>query len=67
VIFWKTWLRMKRCTRNREGSPVSSRAEALLKAIHRYYAVIISDINMTGFPTPDAVNLCRRRNIPLVR
>ncbi len=68
-------------------------AEALLKAIRRYYAVIISDINMpgmngidffhnlesfykniaerfifmTGFPTPYVVNLCRRRNIPLVR
>lgn len=67
--------------------------EALLKAIRRYYAVIISDINMpgmngmdffqnlesfykdvaerfifmTGFPTPDVVNFCRRRNIPLVR
>ncbi len=68
-------------------------AEALLKAIRRYYAVIISDINMpgmngidffhnlesfyknvakrfifmTGFPTPEVVNFCRRRNIPLVR
>jgi len=68
-------------------------AEALQKAIRRYYAVIISDINMpgmngidffhnlesfykniaerfifmTGFPTPYVVNLCRRRNIPLVR
>lgn len=68
-------------------------AEALEKAIRRYYAVIVSDIDMpvmngldffrnlesfyasaadrfvfmTGFPTPDIIEFCRIKGIPLLR